>query len=52
MIPRVGDIHIRQIPSIIRWPGIEGCECLMVTVSLQEKKNILEMNGGEIFTTM
>ena len=52
MIPRVGDIHIRQIPSRIRWPGIEGGECLMGTVSLQENKKILEMNGGEIFTTM
>ena len=48
MIPRVGDIHIRQIPSRIRWPGIEGGECLMLRVSLQEKKKILELNGGEI----
>ena len=48
MIPRVGDIHIRQIPSRIRWPGIEGSECLMLRVSLQEKKKILELNGGEI----
>ena len=52
MIPRVGDIHIRQIPSRIRWPGIEGSECLMLRVSLQEKKKILEMNGVESFTTM
>ena len=52
MIPRVGDIHIRQIPSRIRWPGIEGGECLMLRVSLQVKKKILEMNGGESFTTM
>ena len=51
MIPPVWDIHIRQIPSRIRLPGIEGSKCLMVTVSLQEKEKILEMNGGEIFTT-
>ena len=52
MIPLVGDIHTRQIPSRIRGPRIGGCECLMVTVSLQEKEKILEMNGGKIFTTM
>ena len=48
----VWDIHIRQIPSRIRWPGIAGGECLMVTMSLQEKEKILEMNDGEIFKTM
>lgn len=35
-----------------RLPGIEGAECLMVTVSLQENEKILEMNGNNIFTTM
>lgn len=50
MTPLVRDIHIRQIPSRKRWPGIGGYEYLMVTVSLQEKEKILEMNGGEIFT--
>ena len=51
MIPLVWEIHVRQIPSRVRWPGIEGGECLMVAVSPQEKEKILEMNGGEIFTT-
>ena len=52
MIPLVLDIHTRQIPSRIRGPMIGGCECLMVTMSLQEKEKILEMNDGEIFKTM
>ena len=51
MIPPVRDIHIRQIPSKIRSPRIEGGECLMVTVSLREKEKILEINGEDIFTT-
>ena len=51
MIPPVRYIQIRQIPNRIRYPGIEGGECLMVTVSLWEKENILETNGEDIFTT-
>lgn len=35
-----------------RLPGVEGAECLMVTVSLQENEKILEMNGNNIFTTV
>ena len=51
MIPPVWDIHIRQIPSRIRWPGVEcGWVFNGYSATSGKGKDSGDVYGGEIFT--